>query len=233
MALAEPGGLIWQKKKKDEGTGDPIKSLLEEALARQRDEMMNNFSQILQRLPATEDASTSSGHFVGAAPFKVQVNFDIPIFEGQIDADALEKWVNLLEGYFSVYNFFDREKITSALLKVVPHVKYWWETYCEQTSTEESEMFGTEPTWASFVDSFKGQYYPIRNYEDQYMRWITLRQERDQAVTEFTNIFHTLCTKLGIRDSKWHLVLKYYGFLHKYIQIEIKFLDISLLGVTH
>jgi hypothetical protein len=65
----------------------------------------------------TSNASTSSG---GAAPFKVQINFDIPIFEGQIDADDVYKWLNLLEGYFFVHNFSDREKITFALLKVSP-----------------------------------------------------------------------------------------------------------------
>jgi hypothetical protein len=43
--------------------------------------------------------SSSSDHFGGTPPFKVEVNFDIPIFEVQIDADALEKWLNLLEGY--------------------------------------------------------------------------------------------------------------------------------------
>jgi hypothetical protein len=58
-----------------------------------------------------------------------QFNFDIPIFEGQIDADALEKWLNILEGYLSVHNFFDRENITFALLKALPHVKHWWESY--------------------------------------------------------------------------------------------------------
>ena len=132
-------------------------------------------------------------------PFKVQVNFDIPIFEGQIDADALEKWLNLLEGYFSVYNFSDREKITFALLKVVSHVKDWWETHCEQTTMEEPSMFSTIPTWEYFVDALKEQYYPIGSYDDQYTRRTTLRQERDQAVSEFTNVFQTLRTKLGIK----------------------------------
>ena len=94
-------------------------------------------------------------------------------------------------------------------------------------------MFGTEPTWASFANALKGQYYPVENYEDQYMRWTTLRQERDQAVPDFTNIFHTLRTKLGIRDSKRHLVLKYHGFLYKYIQTEMEFLDISSLGAAY
>ena len=89
-------------------------------------------------------------------PLKVQVNFDIPIFEGQIDANALEKWLNMLEGYFSIYVFFDRENITFSLLKVIPHVKDWWETYYEETSIEESETFWNEHTWEYFVDALKG-----------------------------------------------------------------------------
>jgi hypothetical protein len=135
------------EKNKNGGAKDSINLLLEQALARQRDEMMENFSHILQRLPIATSASSSSDHFGGTSPFKVQVNFDIPIFEGQIDVDALEKWLNLLEGYFSVHNFSDREKITFALLKALPHVKHWWETYWEQISTEESGIYGVEPTW--------------------------------------------------------------------------------------
>jgi hypothetical protein len=54
-------------EKKYDGTRDPFKMLLEESLERQRNEMMDNFAQILRRLP-TSDTSTSSG---GATPFKV------------------------------------------------------------------------------------------------------------------------------------------------------------------
>ena len=39
------------EEKKDEGAGDPIKILLEEALEKQRNAMMDNFAQILQHLP--------------------------------------------------------------------------------------------------------------------------------------------------------------------------------------
>jgi hypothetical protein len=38
---------------------------------------------------------------------------------------------------------------------------------------------------------------------------------------------------MGIKDSERHLVLKYRGALHRYIQIEMDFLNISLLGVTY
>jgi hypothetical protein len=156
--------------------------------------MMDNFTQILRRLPMVVEASSTSNHFGGVTPFKVQVNFDIPLFEGQIDADALEKWLNLLEGYYSVHFFFDGENITFVLLKSLPHVKSWWEGYWERHTMDESMPFKREPTWEAFVDSLKEDFYPVGSYDDQYMRWMTLCQERDQTVPEYTNIFHTLCS---------------------------------------
>ena len=65
------------------------------------------------------------------------------------------------------------------------------------------------------------------------MRWTTLRQERGQAVLDFTNTFHALHTKLGIKDFERYLVLKYCGALHRYIQTEMDFLDISSLGSSY
>jgi hypothetical protein len=58
--------------------GDPFKLFIKESLTQQRNEMMDSFTQIIRRLP-TGNASSSNR---GTAPFKVQINFDIPIFEG-------------------------------------------------------------------------------------------------------------------------------------------------------
>jgi hypothetical protein len=132
-----------------------------------------------------------------------------------------------------MHNFFDRENITFALLKDLPHVKHWWETYYKPISIEESGMFEVEPKWESFVVSVKEQYYHVCNYEDHYMRWNTLCQERDQEVSKFTNTFHTLCTKIGIKYFEWNFILKYHGNLHRYIQTKMEFLDISSLGSSY
>ena len=83
---------------------------------------MEIFSHILQRLPIATDASSSNNHFERTSPFKVQVIFYIPVFECHLDENALDKWLNLLEGYFYVHNFSDREKIIFMLLKALPHV---------------------------------------------------------------------------------------------------------------
>ena len=113
---------------------------------------------------------------------------------------------------------FNKEKITFVLLKAVPHVQNWWGTYCEKNSSYESGMFETNLNWASFIDVVKQQYYHGGNYDDQYTKWTILHQERDQMVSKYTNNFHTLHTKMGIKDSKRHLILKYHSGLHQYIR---------------
>ena len=129
--------------------------------------MMDNFAQILQRMPTTIEGSSSSSNFGGATPFKVQVNFDIPLFEGQIEGDVVDKWLSLLEGYFFVHNFSNTKNIIFALLKVVPRVRDWWDTYCEKNPIDENDILGwPEPTWVSFMESLKEQYYPVGNYDD-------------------------------------------------------------------
>ena len=193
--------------------------------------MMDKFSQILRRMP-TGDIYSSGIHSGGATPFKVQVNFDIPIFEGQIDADVIDRLFNLLEGYFSIHDFSDREKIIFSLLKATPHVKDWWETYCEKKEEKKSSLFSAVPTWNYFRDAIMEQYYPMRSYEDRYIQSTTLWQQRDQDVHELTNMFHTQRTKLGIKDSEKNFVLKYHSCLQIYIQEEMEFLDISFLGTT-
>lgn len=89
--------------------------------------------------------------------------------------DVIDKWLNMLEVYFSVHDFSNRENITFSLLKVGPHVKDWWETYCEKRDESAPSLFSTAPTWNSFQDAIKEKYYPVGSYEDKYIKWITLQ----------------------------------------------------------
>jgi len=66
--------------------------------------MKDNFAQILRWTPIG-DPSSSNNHVVDTTRFKVQVNFDISIFEGHIDEDAIDKWLNLL-GSFLFFVFY-------------------------------------------------------------------------------------------------------------------------------
>jgi hypothetical protein len=103
--LTSPSGLPWWKRReRGRRISHQVVSRGIPHATEERDvgEFFPNPSMIVDN----NSTSSSSSHFGDATPFKVQVNFDIPIFEGQIDADALEKWLNLLEGYFSCSQFF-------------------------------------------------------------------------------------------------------------------------------
>jgi hypothetical protein len=78
--------------------------------------MMDSFTQILQWLP-TGDTSSSNR---GTAPFKVQINFDIPIFEGQIEIDVVDKWLNLIEGIFLSITFRINKRLLLCSSKSFP-----------------------------------------------------------------------------------------------------------------
>jgi hypothetical protein len=126
--------------------------------------------------------------------------------------------LNLLEFYYSIQKNFNNEKITFALFKYFPHVIDWWEGYWERYTADEFTPFRREHTWENFVDALKEEFYPVRNYDDQYMKWMTLHQKSDQTMLEYTNIFHTLRSNMGIKESKRHLFLKYLSGIHRYIQ---------------
>jgi hypothetical protein len=62
----------------------------------------------------TEEASSSSAH---ATPFKVQINFDIPLFQGLIDVDVVDIWLNFLEGYFLIRIIFSARNEIGDIIK--------------------------------------------------------------------------------------------------------------------
>ena len=60
-----------EREKKNDEVDNSINLLLEQALMQQKDEMMENFSHILQRLPIEIGTSSSKNHFGITSPFKV------------------------------------------------------------------------------------------------------------------------------------------------------------------
>ena len=75
---------------------------------------------------------------------------------------------------FFFHNFSDRENITFLILKVIPHVKYWWETFCEKEETKESSLFSVAPNKCSFRDVIKEQYYHVGSHHKLYREWTPL-----------------------------------------------------------
>ena len=138
---------LQMEKKQIDGMDESLKTLVEEALNKQREEMMKQFLEMIGKKEA--HASQSNPKFGGKTPFKVQVNFDIPTFQGKIDADTVDEWLSKLERYFCVNNFSDIEKITFSLLKANNHVKLAWEAHLP---TEENQEARDEHKFSMMID---------------------------------------------------------------------------------
>ena len=100
--------------------------------------------QVLWQVNISKREPSTSNHFKCVIPFKVQVDFYIPLFEGKIDDDALEKWLSLLKDYCFVKYF--STSVSPSLLKSHPCVKDRWDIYYVQ-------HFKDVPTWTNFFMS--------------------------------------------------------------------------------
>ena len=97
--------------------------------------------------PKIMETPMTSNQFIGMPPFKVEVNIGLPLFKFKMDTNALKKWLSLIKGSYSIFKKLNTEKITSTLLKSLPHFKYWWDTFsCIQDVEYESKAFGMKPT---------------------------------------------------------------------------------------
>jgi hypothetical protein len=59
--------------------------------------------------------------------------------------DALDKWLNLLEGYFFVHNFYDKENITFTLPKALPVSKIGGKLTGRKAPQRIMEYMGSSP----------------------------------------------------------------------------------------
>nr|CAD1835516.1 unnamed protein product [Ananas comosus var. bracteatus] len=76
-------------------------------------------------------------------PFKVEAKIEIPNYDGVVDAEKLDAWLDQLETYFDLYNYSNAEKVTFAKLKLVGHALTWWKATLQTTVNEEF-------TWSQF-----------------------------------------------------------------------------------
>ena len=64
----------------------------------------------------------------------------------------------------------------------------------------------------------KEKYYPVRSYEEKYIQWNTLQQQRDQDVHEPTNLFHTMSIMVFLDISSLSVAYWYAAKIEKNVK---------------
>ncbi|GJR36909.1 hypothetical protein Tco_1212593 [Tanacetum coccineum] len=126
-------------------------------------------------------------------PFKVEARIDIPSYDGTVDAEKLDSWLDQLETYFTLYGFTSTAKVSFARLKLTSHALAWWNAQLKMTRDRI--------TWNEFKRLLRQEYYPMGYSQDRWSRWHNLRQQRGQSVQEYTTEFRRLAVMLGISTA--------------------------------
>ncbi|GKC73147.1 hypothetical protein Tco_1119030 [Tanacetum coccineum] len=66
-------------------------------------------------------------------PFKVEARIDIPSYDGTVDTEKLDSWIDQLETYFTLYGLSSTEKVSFARLKLTSHALAWWNSFLKMT----------------------------------------------------------------------------------------------------
>jgi hypothetical protein len=156
---------------------------------------------------------------------KLDVKFQLPTYDGELDAEKLDNWVRQLEVYCGIQKIVDDEtKIQLASLKLGGTSLIWWES---RTRYDLKKSGKTISSWNDFVIALKQQFYPLAYMQQEMMNWQCLRQSKGQSVQEYTQIFRKKDLNLGIPLYTQETLLKYIGGLHSYLKHTILMLNPS------
>jgi hypothetical protein len=67
------------------------------------------------------------------------------------------------------------------------------DTYSKKRAIEESVIFVVSPTWDSFQNAIKEQYYHVGSYEEHYIKWTTYARKWTRQY-QISPIFSIPCT---------------------------------------
>ena len=104
----------------------------------------------------------------GKSPFlKLDVKFELPMFNGEVNVQKLENWIRQLDVYLRIQNLHEYDtKIQLASLRMEAATLVWWEA---KTKDEIKKNGKITLSWVEFIIAIKNQFYPLANLQKAIM----------------------------------------------------------------
>jgi len=103
---------------------------------------------------------------------KLDVKFDLPIYDGELNAEKLYNWIRQIDVYCRVQNInLDKSKIQLASLCLGSTALVWWES---RTQADTKIHGKTISIWSNFVYAIRKHFYPLAYMQQAMMSWQTL-----------------------------------------------------------
>jgi hypothetical protein len=127
---------------------------------------------------------------------KLDVKFELPMYDGEVNADRLDNWVRQMEFYCSVQQIRDETmQIKLASLHLVGTTLIWWQSKLQNGMQQVGNVF---PSSKVFVSALRKKLYPLGYKEKSLIEWEGLKLRKRQTVQEYTDEFCKMALMLDI-----------------------------------
>lgn len=90
---------------------------------------------------------------------KLDVKFDLPMYNGEVDAEKLDNWIKQIEVYCRVQRIVDEgAKVQLATLRLEGTTLIWWEGKVQKYLRMEGKITSS---WHEFTFALNKQFYPL------------------------------------------------------------------------
>ena len=90
---------------------------------------------------------------------KLDVKFDLPIYDGELNAEKLDNWIRQIDVYCRVQSIdSNKSKIQLASLRLGGTALVWWEGRTQADMKKHGKILFV---WSEFVFVIKKQFYPL------------------------------------------------------------------------
>jgi hypothetical protein len=145
---------------------------------------------------------------------KIDVNFYLPMFNGDANPEKLDNWIRQVKVYCRVEQIDEEEvKVKLASLRLEGTAIVWGESKLQ----DRSKCGNLLSSWSKFKSAIRKQFYPLGYLHKAMIEWKTLRQSKGQNVQSFTEEFRKKALALNIPLDSYETLMKYIGTLHSYI----------------
>jgi hypothetical protein len=147
---------------------------------------------------------------------KLDVKFELPIYDGEVNAEKLDNWIRQMEVYCSVQQI--KEEVTQiqlASLRLAGTTLIWWQSKLQKGTQNVGNVF---PSWKDFISALRKQFYPLGYKEKAIIEWQSLKLRKGQTVQEYTDGFRKMALMLDIPLQTQETLMKYIGGLPVHIR---------------
>jgi hypothetical protein len=170
---------------------------------------------------AAEDASTER-LIKAIARMGAKAKMDIPVYEGNLDAEELLDWIRALDTYFDYEDIEEDRKVRHVVTCLKGHATLWWDELQADRRCKGKQKI---KSWDRMIAKMKAKFIP-RDYQITLFRRMQNLRQKLMTVKEYTEEFYKLNIRAGHRESDDEKVARYLNGLRYDIQDELSMVTI-------